>query len=386
MRNNTGYTSMKSKFLAIGFVLIVLTSLAGGCAVRNAYLDPAKPHHTETGFRNNHIGTVDKPFSDLVRWRYEALRDGRPAPAQTSTPRVAPDLARIRANAQAGAAMRPLATWIGHATVLVQAAGLNVLTDPHFSERASPVRFLGPQRAQPPGLTLEELPAIDAVVISHNHYDHLDRDSVVLLNERAQGRTLFLVPLGLKPWFERHGISNVVELDWWQSHRVRPRGGLPAVEFFLTPVQHWSARALHDRSQTLWGGWAVFAPSFHWYFAGDAGYSADFVDTRHHFERTRSIPSTANLFDLALIPVGAYEPRWFMGAQHVNPEEAVQVHADIGAARSLGIHWGTFNLTDEPLDQPPQDLARARSAKSIPEDRFFLLAIGASRELPARQP
>lgn len=365
-------------------VAALLVATVAGCAVRNAYLDPGKPHHTETGFRNTHVGAVEKPFADLVRWRYEALRDGRPPPPSAPTPRVEPDVKRVQANARAGDAMEPLVTWIGHATVLVQAGGLSVLTDPHFSARASPVSFVGPRRAQAPGMAIDDLPPIDAVVISHNHYDHLDRDSVVLLNARADGRTRFLVPLGLKPWFERHGITNVVELDWWQSHTLALPGRAP-VQLHLTPVQHWSARGLHDRSQTLWGGWAVFTRDFAWYFAGDAGYSADFADTRRHFERTQAGRfGPGRGFDLALIPVGAYEPRWFMSLQHVNPQEAVQVHRDLAARHSLGIHWGTFELTDEPLDQPPKDLADARRAAGIGADTFFLLAIGESRALPRR--
>ena len=261
--------------------------------------------------------------------------------------------------------------------MLVQAGGLNVLTDPVFSERASPVQFLGPKRAQAPGLALKDLPPIDVVLISHNHYDHLDKQSVRDLAARppVEGRaaTLFLVPLGLKSWFLDLGIMNVVEMDWWDQQVVR------GVSFHFTPVQHWSARGLGDRSQTLWGGYAVFAPDFHWYFSGDTGYSKDFVDTRERFRERHP-----GGFDLALIAVGAYEPRWFMKDQHVNPAESVQVHKDLGARRSVGVHWGTFSLTDESLDQPPKDLALARQAQGLSEENFFLMKIGETRRLPAR--
>jgi N-acyl-phosphatidylethanolamine-hydrolysing phospholipase D len=348
----------------------------------NPYYDASKPHHTPQGFRNNYTASVTKPFTALLRWRWEAWRDGLPPPAQVPTESVLPQLARLHANSAAArmpstaAATPPVpsATWIGHATVLVQAGGLNVLTDPVFSDRASPVRFLGPQRAQPPGIALADLPPIDVVVVSHNHYDHLDRQSAVLLNERAQGQTLFLVPLGNKPWMADLGIHNVVELDWWDSHTVR------GVEFHLTPVQHWSARGLGDRNKTLWGGWAVFAPELHWYFSGDAGYSRDFADTRARFAQRHE----GRGFDLALLAVGAYEPRWFMQAQHVNPAEAVQAHTDLGARQSLGVHWGTFSLTDEPLDQPPRDLAAARRAQGVADDDFFVLKIGETRWLTPR--
>jgi N-acyl-phosphatidylethanolamine-hydrolysing phospholipase D len=272
--------------------------------------------------------------------------------------------------------MAPSVTWIGHATTLVQASGLNVLTDPMFSERASPVQWMGPKRAQPPGLAMADLPAIDVVLISHNHYDHLDVASVKALDQRAGGATLFLVPLGLAPWFRELGIEKVIELDWWQSHQV---GG---VRFHLTPVQHWSARGVGDRRQTLWGGWAAFGADFHWYFSGDSGYSQDFKDTRAHFAAQEA---EGGGFDLALIAVGAYKPEWFMHGQHVTPAEAVRVHRDLGAKRSMGVHWGTFNLTDEPLDQPPEDLAEARLSQKMREDEFFVLAIGQTRRFETRK-
>jgi N-acyl-phosphatidylethanolamine-hydrolysing phospholipase D len=259
------------------------------------------------------------------------------------------------------------ATWIGHATVLVQSGGLNILTDPIFSERASPVRFLGPRRAQPPGIPLEDLPPIDVVVISHNHYDHLDRATVVRLNERSRGRTLFLVPLGLKAFLADQGIRNVMELDWWDVHRQ------DGVEFHLVPVQHWSARGLFDLNRTLWGGWAVFAPDLRWYFAGDTGYSVQFAEAR---QRLAQHARDGTLFDLALLPIGAYEPRWFMREQHMNPAEAVRAHRELGARHSIGVHWGTFELTDESLDQPPLELAAARLVHGVGEHDFFVLPIG----------
>src|SRR5207237_9237032 len=164
----------------------------------NPYYDPAKPHHTAKGFRNNYVGAVAKPFSDLMRWKIDQLREHLPQPPREATPVVAPELVRLASNRTDASV-----TWIGHATALMQCGGLNILTDPVFSDRASPLPFAGPKRAQPPGVALGELPPIDVVVISHNHYDHLDRASVVSLNERSHGRTLFLVPLGLKPGFEQ---------------------------------------------------------------------------------------------------------------------------------------------------------------------------------------
>ena len=337
--------------------------------------DAARPHHTAAGFRNLTAVQVTKPFSWLVRWRLDQWRDGLPPPPRQATPVTLPQLQLLRSNTepvrrigvQAARPSVPSATWIGHATVLVQSGGLNILTDPIFSARASPVSFFGPQRAQPPGIALADLPPIDVVVVSHNHYDHLDRLSAVQLNERSGGRTLFLVPLGLKAFLARLGITNAIELDWWDVHRHQ------GVEFRLVPVQHWSARGLHDRMETLWGGWAVFAPDLRWYFSGDAGYSRHFAETR---ERLAAQARDGLLFDLALLAIGAYEPRWFMREQHMNPAEAVQAHQDLGARRSLGIHWGTFPLTDEALDQPPVDLAAARQAQRLSAQDFFVLPIG----------
>ncbi len=364
--------------------LVLLSGLLAHSAWGNPYYDPGKAHHTPTGFRNNYIEAVAKPLSDLLRWKWEALRADVPKPPDAPTPVVAPDLSLIRGYQRAvlasGAVSPPALTWIGHATLLVQANGLNVLTDPMFSERASPVQIVGPKRTQPPGVALDDLPPIDVVIVSHNHYDHLDRASVVALDlksKRDGHATLFLVPLGLKPWLARLGVTNVVELDWWQHHTVQ------GAEFHLTPVQHWSARGLGDQSETLWGGWAILGANLHWYFGGDAAYSLDFADTRRHFSH-RQDEVLGGGFDLALLPIGGYEPRWFMRAQHVSPDEALQAHHDLGAKRSIGMHWGTFALTDESLDQAPRDLALARPARGVDGDAFSVMKIGETRQLRAR--
>ena len=334
----------------------------------------SKAHHTPTGFKNNYAQAVNKSFGDFLRWQWESW--GLDKTANSHTPSVQADLALLKSP------LSPSVTWIGHATALVQADGLNVLVDPVFSERASPVQLFGPKRAQPPGVAMVDLPAIDVVLISHNHYDHLDRISVAQLDEKAKAAgktTLFLVPLGLKVWFNGIGIDSVVELDWWQHHDIK------GVEFHLTPVQHWSARSINDRSATLWGGWAVLGADFHWYYAGDTGYSRDFADTAKQFA-PRQTEALGGGFDLALVPVGSYEPRWFMSQQHVNPMESVRIHQDVGAKRSIGVHWGTFSLTDEPLDQPPRDLAIARQVLDVKATDFGILAIGESRQFGKRTP
>jgi len=329
-------------------------------------------HHRDGGFQNSDGDFEPRSLADVIRWKLNAARNGLPKRPIEPIPTQAPDLDFIRANI--GAVQAPAVTWIGHATVLAQLGGLNLLTDPIFSERASPFSFAGPKREQPPGVALQDLPEIDVVLVSHNHYDHLDLPSCRTLAERPGGGPLFVVPLGLKAWFQARGIANVVELDWWQSHAV---GG---VEIFLVPAQHWSARGINDRMKTLWGGFAVFAPDCQLFFAGDTGYSRDFAEIKARFAERQQ----GGGFDIALIPIGAYEPRWFMKEQHVNVEEALKIHADLGAKRSLGVHWGTFELTDEALDEPPRQLVQQRAALGMGEDEFFALAVGETRRIPRR--
>ncbi len=201
------------------------------------------------------------------------------------------------------------------------------------------------------------------------------------LARQAGGPPTFLVPLGLKAWFAERDIASVIELDWWHSHSVA--GAKGPVEIVLTPVQHWSGRSLTDRMATLWGGYAVFAPDQHLYFTGDTGYSKDFGDIRARYAG-RQRPEDGGGFDIALVAIGAYEPRWFMTEQHVNPQEAVQIHLDLGARRSMGVHWGTFELTDEALDEPPRALALARRSLGVADDAFFITAIGETRRLTPR--
>jgi len=374
----------------------------------NPYYDASRRHHRPDGFQDNYVDFKPKNFFTdvLLGWQIPSWFKGLPPAPEAPPPVVAPDLAFIASNT--GAQARPAATFIGHATVLVQVptanGSLNVLTDPVFGERASPVSFAGPKRFQPPGVALKDLPRIDLVLVSHNHYDHLDEDSVKALNAQAGGPPLFVVPLGIKPWLAERGVTNAVELDWWDSVTLpatpsaasaqplvqRNGAGIDAgansdaVQVFLTPAQHWSARGLGDRMKTLWGGFALLSPKLHVFYSGDTGYSKDFADIQARLA-PRQADAQGGGFDLALLPVGAYEPRWFMKDQHVNPDESVRIHRELHARRSLGVHWGTFSLTDEALDQPPKDLAAARKAQGVANDAFFTLAIGETRKLPARQ-
>ena len=339
---------------------------------------PTPPHHRDGRFQNNYIDFAPRGLGALLKWKLDAMRDGLPPEPTTATPRQPPDIEFLRRNAAAGAAMEPTATWVGHASVLLQMGGITLLTDPVLSERVSPLSFAGPKRAVPPGLAAADLPRVDAVLISHNHYDHLDAATVKTLAAQPGGPPLFVVPLGVKAWFADAGIDNAVELDWWQTARV---GG---VEIVFVPAQHWSGRSFSDRMETLWGGYAVFAPDFQVFFAGDTGYSKDFADIRARFAG-RQGPANRG-FDLALLPIGAYEPRWFMKEQHIDPAEAVQIHLDLAARRSIGIHWGTFALTDEALDEPPRALEVARRQRGLADDAFTVMAIGETRRFPRREP
>lgn len=371
-----------ARALAAWLALCVAAGLAlSACSTVNPYHDPSRAHHRPDGFQNRHATFEPKGMLTVLQWQWDAARNGRPAPPSAPIPAVAPDLAFVQANARAGAAMEPAATWIGHATVLLQLGGLNVLTDPVFSERASPVPFAGPRRAQPPGLSLAQLPHIDLVLVSHDHYDHLDEASVRALAAQPGGPPLFIAPLGVGQWLREAGLTRVVELDWWDMHRVAAPAG--PVEVHLTPAQHWSGRTLGDRMRRLWGGFALLAPGFHVIYTGDTGYSRDFIDIRSHFAPRHA--GAGGGFDLALVPIGSYEPRWFMAAQHADPAEAVQIFLDLGAKAAVGVHWGTFSLSDEALDEPPRALAAARLARGGAADNFEVLAIGQTRRY-ARRP
>jgi L-ascorbate metabolism protein UlaG (beta-lactamase superfamily) len=318
-----------------------------------------KAHHTPEGFRNNYPSEARGNF---WKWQRSRWAEGLPKipPGGYHFELLRPDVHWLKQNRS-----EPALNWIGHATFLLQLNGLNILTDPHFSERASPIQFAGPRRVVAPALRLSELPHIDAVVISHNHYDHLDRVTVKHLAAQTAGSAHFFVPLGLKAWFAGVGIHAVTELDWWDE--VEHRG----LRFTLTPAQHWSSRTPWDRDRTLWGGWLVEQPEFRFFFAGDTGYSRDFED----------IGERLGFVDLAAIPIGAYEPRWFMKVMHVNPAEAVKIHQDLRARYSVAMHWGTFILTDEPLDEPPHKLAAARRAAGISAETFFVMKHGETRKL-----
>jgi L-ascorbate metabolism protein UlaG (beta-lactamase superfamily) len=246
-------------------------------------------------------------------------------------------------------------TWVGHATYVVQLGGLTILTDPVWSNKIPAVR----SRLTPPGVPLSGVGRIDAVVISHNHYDHLDAPTI----RQLPRDTPVFVPAMLGYWFRRRGFTRAVELDWWESVR------LGEVDFGFVPAHHWSRRTLTDSCKTLWGGWVLRANDTTVYFAGDTGYGHWFGEIAAHYPG----------IDLALLPVGAYEPNWFMKPVHMNPAEAVQACADLGAKRMATMHWGTFVLSAEPLLDPVRKAAQAWQEAGRPRADLWDLAVGETR-------
>lgn len=249
-------------------------------------------------------------------------------------------------------------TFVGHASMLVQFAGVNVLTDPVWSSRASPVAFAGPRRVREPGIPFADLPRIDIVLVSHNHYDHMD--VATLRRLRGAFDPAFVCALGDREKFLALGITKVTELDWWDSCRVGP------CDLTFVPTQHFSGRGVLDRNRALWGGFMITVGGVRVLFGGDAAYSS-------HFS---AIAARLGSPDIALLPIGAYDPRWFMKLVHMNPDEAVRAHLDLGARRSVGIHFGCFQLTEEAIDQPLRDLEAARSVHGVSADAFFVLSEG----------
>ena len=348
---------LASRYGAVGSALRrgPARSSGGGCVPGRRVME--KPaHHTRSGFRNAvaipRAGpSVTVPF--LFR-RMTGLARRRPG----APPAVANDGALLRGNALHSA---PTATWIGHATVLMQMDHVTFLTDPIWSTTASPLSFFGPRRFVPPPLALDALPPVDFVLISHNHYDHLD---LATLRRLAAAGTRFLVPLRVGDLLRAAGIGPVDELDWWETRRIG------AVTVHCVPSQHWSGRRLGDTNATLWVGWVVVGPSRRFYFAGDTGYFGGLAEIGRRF----------GPIGLAALPIGAYEPAAMMHAVHLDPEQAVQGGLDVGAEIMLGIHYGTFDLTDEPLDEPPRRFLAEAVRRGLGSARVWAAPLGETRQ------
>ncbi|PWG62034.1 MBL fold metallo-hydrolase [Spiribacter halobius] len=338
-------------------LLLVLVTLGlAGCA--SYYQGPPSDHFDGRRFHNPEPRIERPPFA-FLRW----LLTRDPGAWPEHVPLAQADRPPRRVE---GGMLR--VSFVNHATLLLQTRGLNILTDPVWSERASPVSWAGPRRVQPPGIAFDDLPPIDVVLVSHNHYDHLDLATLARLQARDAPRVL--VPLGNDAILARHDPPIAADALDWGDRVALSR----SVAVTAAPMRHWSARGPFDRNAALWAAFAISTPEGTIYFVGDSGYDAAmFREARQAFAPIR----------LALLPIGAYEPRWFMRPVHMTPAEAVQAHRDLAAPRSLGIHQGTFRLADEAYDAPRQALARARQAAGVPAACFPAPANGEVFTLPA---
>jgi L-ascorbate metabolism protein UlaG (beta-lactamase superfamily) len=302
-------------------------------------LEPLEPHR----------------LSDFIRW----ISNREPGfwPDRREVPPGPPPPQRIEGD-------RLRVTWVNHATVLLQTEGLNILTDPIWSERCSPVSWAGPIRRRPPGIRFDDLPPIDVVVISHNHYDHMDVPTLRMLAERDQPQ--IFVALGNQALLAREGIGSI-ELDWWQSVPLTGRVRLHAV-----PVQHFSSRSINDRNRTLWTGWVVQAPGGNSFFAGDSGWGPHFQQIADRFAPLR----------LAILPIGAFRPRWFMAPVHIDPEAAVEAHRLLQARTSIPMHYGTFPLGDDGEQEAAEVLQAAITEQGIDDGSFWIIPEGEGRDVP----
>ncbi|MCG7349962.1 MBL fold metallo-hydrolase [Sphingomonas sp. ACRSK] len=318
---------------------------------RNRYYQgPLSDHFDGVRFFNPGQPATDRGLPDMLRWKF--------GPRPATWPQAVPVTQAVPEPRVAGLSI----TAVGHATLLIQAAGVNLLTDPVWSERASPFTFAGPKRVTAPGIAFDALPRIDAVLLSHNHYDHLDMATLKRLH--ARDAPLMVMPLGNDAIVKKRvPAARTVVGDW--GDRIALPGGAATT---LVPANHWSARGTGDRRMALWAGHWIETPVGRVYFAGDSGWCGGGI--------FRDIAAKHGAPDVALLPIGAYAPRWFMAPQHADPEEAVAMFELLGAAHALGIHWGTFQLTDEAREEPVARLAAALAARAIAPQRFIAATPG----------
>ncbi len=252
-----------------------------------------------------------------------------------------------------------LLTWAGHSTFLIQFKNTNILIDPHFSPRASPFSYIGPKRYTPSVFNNINIPKVDVVAISHNHYDHLDIKTLKIIKKKFPD-VVFFVPLGDKELLLKNDIKNVKEFDWWENHKIK------GMKFVFTPVQHWSKRTLSDKNKSLWGGWWIESNDFKFLHLGDTGYTEDFLDIKKKLGKA----------DMVAIPIGAYKPRDIMRYSHLNPNEAVKTFLDLEAKRAVAMHWGTFLLSQEAVDEPVNELKSNLKNYGIDKAKFLILKHG----------
>lgn len=337
------------KFLLLCFFTISLASCGKPELNNSKKLD----HFNGKVFHNLNEPKLEKSLIDFIKWRFFSKREKWPKWIETKQHK--PPLNRTK-EGQASV------TFINHATVLIQIDGVNILTDPIFSERASPSSFFGPKRVKNPGTKFEDLPKIDLVLISHNHYDSFDIETLRKLKQRDNPK--ILLGLGNGYYLDNNTRKDSIEMDWYENYNLKN------INFTFLPAKHWSRRYINDTNKSLWGSFAIIG-SKKLYFAGDSGYADHFKDIQKKFGE----------FDFSLIPIGAYEPRWFMKQAHINPEEAVKVHKDTNSKKSMGIHFGTFQLTNEAIDRPQKDLKIALERHKILQEDFFVLKEGESYQI-----
>ncbi len=349
--------------------LAAIAALAGGVTARSAmagnkyYTGPVSDHFDGKAFFNPG-GEEPRGGLDLLRWKFG--NGNIPWPDTFVSP-FAQAVPETRVNGD-----RVVVTMIGHASMLIQVAGLNILTDPVWSERTSPFSFAGPKRVNPPGVRIGDLPPIDIVLVTHNHYDHLDLETLWVLQGRDKPH--FITPLGNDAIIRsRVPDARITVMDWGGSETVGP-----GVTFHCEPCHHWSARGLGDRREALWAAFVFETPAGKIYHIGDTGF--------HEGRNYKAVGEKHGPFRLANLPFGAYEPRWFMKSQHQNPEEAVQGMQLCGASFVAGHHWGTVKLTDEGIEQPVEALHAALDARKIARERFRPMRPGEVFEVPASRP
>jgi len=329
--------------------MLAAIPVLGACATEQpAHAGPVSDHFNGQTFFNPG-GEAPRSIFQLLRWQLGER--ATPWPDQVPSPHP-PDRPPARVD---GPALR--VSFAGHASFLLQGNGLNLLTDPVWSDRASPFSFTGPKRRNAPGIAFDDLPRIDVVLVSHGHYDHLDLDTLTRLWERD--RPLVVAPLGQDATMRGHHPAMQVTTADWDDVVPLPRGATATLE----PVHHWSARGLGDRNRALWAGFVVKGMGADLFFAGDTGFDGG--------KPFRRVAERHGALDLALLPIGAYEPRWFMAPQHINPAEAVEGFGLLGARQALGYHWGTFPLTNEGAEVPAEDLAAALAAQGVAPSRFL---------------
>lgn len=334
------------------FFLFAITILLNSCRITEY---KKSDHYDGVKFFNPGIEIRHKSREDFKKWKAERKN-------RVPWPEYVENNSRFSAITSEDT-NSIFATLIGHSTIYVQTPDFSFITDPVFSDKVGPMNLIGVKRVLKPAIDYKELPMVDAVLLSHNHFDHMDVKSLRRL--RKMFDPVFVVPLGLKPVLRKKGFKKVVEMDWWESANIK------GTNITLTPAVHWSKRSLGDNNETLWGGFVVETKGTRIYYGGDTGYGNHFVDIAKRF----------NSFDFCILPIGAYEPRWFMKSFHMNPEEAVLAHKSLNSKHTIGCHWGTFRLTDEAYNSPCEDLKAACLKHSVSDSTFLCTEFGQTIKL-----